>query len=151
MTSKGDPSEESLWCVALVDVLEAVFVELWLVLGVENDVLESDVVRAVTDVPTMLDTTDAEEAIMDDVVGPVYVARIVCSAASALSTAFSDSGWPSVSQAACQALRGVMNARGLESGWQPCLTQEVSEVKVEPVALGQRPSVHVSFGVSKER
>ena len=150
MTSKGDPSEESLWCVALVDVLEAVFVELWRVLDAGNDVLESDVVRAVTDVPTMLDTTDAEEAIVDDVVEPVYVARTVCSAASALSTAFSGSGWPSVSQAACQASRGVMNARGSESAWQPCLTQEVSEVKADPVARGQRPSVDISFG-TKER
>lgn len=41
MTSKGDPSEESPLCVALVDVLEAVFVED---LGVGEEALEPDVV-----------------------------------------------------------------------------------------------------------
>lgn len=82
----------------------------------------------------MLDSAGLEEAIVGDVVEPVYVARTVCSASSALCTAFSDSGWPSVSQAACQAWRGAVNARGSVSALQPCLTQEMNEAKVEPVA-----------------
>ena len=144
--SKGDPLEESPWCVVLVDVLEAVFVEASPVVGVGEEALEPDVVRAATEAPVMIDTTGPVEAITDDVVGPVYVARTVCSASSALSTACSDSGWPSVSQAACHALRGAINVRGSVSAWQPCLTQEVSEVNVEPVAWVQRPSIDVSSG-----
>ena len=151
MTSKGDPSEESLCCVALADVLEAVFVALSLVLDVAKEALEPDVVGAATDAPVLLDITEPVEAIMSDAVGPVYVARIVSSASSALCIAFSDSGWPSVSQAACQALRDATNARGSLSASQPCLTQEVREVKVESVAWGQTPSIRISFRVAKRR
>ena len=131
MTSKGDPSEESLCFVALADALEAVFVEA---LGADDEAPELDVVRAAAEAPVMLDTTGPVEVVVGNVFGPVYVARTLCSASSALSTASSDSGWPSVLQAVCQVFRGEMKTLGSLSASQPCLTQEVSAVKVEPVA-----------------
>ena len=130
-TSKGDPSEESPWLVALADALEEVFVEAP---GADEEALELDVVRGAPEALAMLDTPGPVEVVVGNVVGPVYVARTLCSASSALSTALSDSGWPSVLQAACQALRGAIKAKGSLSASQPCLTQEVSVVKVGPVA-----------------
>ena len=88
-------------------------------LDVGEEVLETGGVRDAPDAPVMLDTTVPVDAVVGDVVGPVYVARTVCSASSALLTAFSNSGWPSASQAACQASRGEINAGGSVSAPQP--------------------------------